>query len=265
MGTPDLAQGTRDPERLPHRLAETAKSGELSEAHSGRTPSLSLRATREKSPLPGPEPLPPSLDLDEERQLVANAQRDPAAFSVLYERYFERIYRFIYRRVQSVVEAEDLTAQTFQQALAAIPSYEWRGVPFGAWLYRIAGNLVVRHRQISGREVAVEYIDRIVDERGQSEDPLDAMLRQTTREQLMRALQRLSPDQQRALILKYAHGLKNHEVGELMNRTEGGVKQLVHRAMLILRRDLAAAIDDCSVRLITAPRIDDPAGPTHAA
>jgi RNA polymerase sigma-70 factor, ECF subfamily len=174
----------------------------------------------------------------DESELIACAKADPREFGRLYERYNQRIFRYIYRRVGDHETAEDLTAQTFQQALAALPDYEWRGVPFSAWLYRIAGNLVIRHRRVNAREVSMEHIERVVDERGAFDDPLDAVIQQTSNAQLYAAMQRLSEDQRKALMLKYAHGLKNHEVGVIMNRSEGGIKQLVHRAMLVLRQTL---------------------------
>lgn len=179
-----------------------------------------------------------------EGYLIAAAQEDPAAFQPLYERYVDQIYRYIHRRVGTHDEAEDLTAQTFQQALAALPNYEWRGVPFGSWLYRIAGNLVIRHRRIRGREIAMNHVERIVDERGSFDDPLEAILRESSRDQLYTAMRELSADQQRALILKYVHGLKNYEVGIALGRTEGGIKQLVHRAILALRIAMRPALSD---------------------
>lgn len=181
----------------------------------------------------------PALPWSDEAELIARAKLDIREFGPLYERYSDRMYRYIYRRVGDHEVAEDLTSQTFQQALAALPNYQWRGVPFSAWLYRIAGNLVIRFRQTSGREVAMEHVERIVDQRGSFDDPLDAIIQRSSSDQLHRAMKRLSPDQQRALILKYSHGLKNYEVGAAMNRTEGGVKQLVHRAMLVLRQALS--------------------------
>lgn len=178
----------------------------------------------------------------DEGAMIAAAQADPTAFGPLYERYVDRVYRYVYRRVGDHAEAEDLTAQTFQQALAALPSYEWRGSPFGAWLFRIAGNLIIRYWRVRRREVSVENLERIVDNRSALDDPMEVILRQTSTEQLLEAMCLLNQDQQRALILKYSHGLKNHEVGTIMGRTEGGVKQLVHRAMIILRGAVPAAV-----------------------
>jgi RNA polymerase sigma-70 factor, ECF subfamily len=180
----------------------------------------------------------------DEGVLIAAAKEDPAAFGPLYERYVEQIYRYIYRRIGDHSEAEDLTAQTFQQALGALPAYEWRGLPFGAWLYRIAGNLIIRHRRVRGREIAVEHVERMVDERGAFDDPAEALLRQASSDQLMRAMRYLNDDQRRALVLKYSHGLTNHEIGALIGRSEGGVKQLVHRAMVILRTAMLTSICD---------------------
>jgi RNA polymerase sigma-70 factor, ECF subfamily len=175
----------------------------------------------------------------DEAEIIALAKQDTRAFAQLYDRHFDRIYRYIYRRTGDREVAEDLTSQTFQQALAALGGFEWRGLPFSAWLYRIASNLVSRHRQTSGREVAMEYVERIVDQRGSFEDPLESLIQRSSSDVLHEALERLNPDQQRAIVLKYAHGLKNAEVGALMNRSEGGIKQLVHRAMLVLRSVLA--------------------------
>lgn len=181
----------------------------------------------------------------EEAELVERAKLDIQEFAPLYERNVDRIYRYIYRRVGDHQAAEDLTAQTFQQAIAALPGYEWRGVPFSAWLFRISGNLIIRYRRVHNREVTMEHVERIVDERGAFDDPLDAILQKSRRDLLYKAMECLSADQRRALILKYSNGLTNREVGERMNRTEGGVKQLVHRAMIVLRQTIGELEAEC--------------------
>jgi RNA polymerase sigma-70 factor, ECF subfamily len=184
---------------------------------------------------PGVSHLP---DISDESALVAAAQRDPAAFEPLYERYVDQIYRYTYRRVGNHAEAEDLTAQTFQQALSALPRYEWRGLPFGAWLYRIAGNLIIRHRRTRTREVAVEDVASYHAEHEWGDDLFDIVASREASSTLVDAVRRLPADQQRALVLKYARGLKNHEVGALMGRSEGAIKQLVHRAITALRASM---------------------------
>jgi RNA polymerase sigma-70 factor, ECF subfamily len=180
-----------------------------------------------------------SPDFTDEAELVAAAQRDPAEFGPLYERYVDQIYRFAYRRTGNHADAEDVTAQTFQQALAALPSYEWRGLPFGAWLYRIASNIINRRGRTSSREVAVEDVTIFARrEDAGVEDPADLIGRRGEADELLEAIRTLPPDQQRAVILKFARGLKNREIGEELGRSEGAVKQLVHRAMINLRAKL---------------------------
>jgi RNA polymerase sigma-70 factor (ECF subfamily) len=184
------------------------------------------------------EPVPGSSDLVDEGALVAAAKRDPREFGPLYELYVDRIYRFAYRRVGTHHEAEDITAQTFQQALQALPAYEWRGLPFGAWLFRIAGNIINRRGRTSGREVAVEDVTVFSGYEETDDDPADLAWRSEEAGELADKIKRLPPDQQRVLVLKFSHGMKNREIGDLMGRSEGAIKQLVHRALVSLRASI---------------------------
>src|SRR5499425_3949672 len=92
----------------------------------------------------------------QERQLIEAAQADPARFGELYEIHFERVYAYVVKRVQDRAESEDLTSEVFHQALANLKRFEWRGIPFAAWLFRIASNLISDRWQRSGREIADE-------------------------------------------------------------------------------------------------------------
>lgn len=184
------------------------------------------------------EPVPGSSDEVDEGALVSAAKRDPREFGPLYELYVDRIYRFAYRRVGTHHEAEDITAQTFQQALQALPAYEWRGLPFGAWLFRIAGNIINRRGRTSGREVAVEDVTVFSGFEETDDDPADHVWRSEEAGELAEKIKRLPPDQQRVLVLKFSHGLKNREIGDLMGRSEGAIKQLVHRALVSLRASM---------------------------
>lgn len=174
----------------------------------------------------------------DEGTLVAAAKRDPREFGPLYELYVDRIYRFAYRRVGTHHEAEDITAQTFQQALQALPAYEWRGLPFGAWLFRIAGNIINRRGRTSGREVAVEDVTVFSGYEETDDDPADQVWRSEQAGELADKIKQLPPDQQRVLVLKFSHGMKNREIGDLMGRSEGAIKQLVHRALVSLRSSI---------------------------
>src|SRR5262252_2502024 len=80
--------------------------------------------------------------MEQERLLIEAAQKDPTRFAELYETNFERVYAFIVRRVGDRHEAEDLTAEVFHHALANLARFEWRGVPFAVWLFRIAANAI---------------------------------------------------------------------------------------------------------------------------
>lgn len=184
------------------------------------------------------EPVPGSSDVVDEGALVAAAKRDPREFGPLYELYVDRIYRFAYRRVGTHHEAEDITAQTFQQALQALPAYEWRGLPFGAWLFRIAGNIINRRGRTSGREVAVEDVTVFSGYEETDDDPADLAWRSEEAGELAEKIKQLPPDQQRVLVLKFSHGMKNREIGDLMGRSEGAIKQLVHRALVSLRASM---------------------------
>jgi RNA polymerase sigma-70 factor (ECF subfamily) len=171
----------------------------------------------------------------DEAELVAAAKRDPKEFGALYELYVDRVYRYAYRRVGTHHDAEDVTAQTFQQALAALPKYEWRGLPFGAWLFRIAANVINRRGRTGSREIAVEDVSVFRPQELSEDDPMDFVARDELAAELNELVATLPADQQRVLVLKFSHGLKNREIGDLMGRSEGAVKQLVHRALVNLR------------------------------
>jgi RNA polymerase sigma-70 factor, ECF subfamily len=169
----------------------------------------------------------------DEGALVMAAQEDPAAFEPLYERYVNAIYRYAYHRVGNHADAEDVTSQTFQQAIAALPAYEWRGAPFGAWLFKIAANVIARRGRAAGREIAVEDVAAYAPE--QADDDPAALV---AANDIVAALQQLPLDQQRAIVLKFSHGLTSREIGEALDRSEGAAKQLIHRALIALRAAL---------------------------
>ena len=182
-----------------------------------------------------------TLDLDRQvavgallpdRELVEAAKADGEAFGKLYDLYFSRIYSYAFYRTRSHTEAEDITAQTFQQALEHLGSYQWRGVPFYAWLYRIASNLVA-----SGHRRCLPVVGLEEAAKARSRDPLpeEALLRAERVLELRDAVARLPKTQQQAVVLKSSQGLRNREIGDVMGCSEGAVKQLLHRAMETLR------------------------------
>lgn len=178
-----------------------------------------------------------ALEQDVEAELIAQAKDDPIAFGVLYERYVDRIYSYIYYRTGNQQDAEDLTARTFFKALDHIGRFNDRGVPFSAWLYRIAHNLVANwHRDRSRRpELALEDQMHLSHGPGNPERLAEAS---EAREALMGAIRRLPDDRQQLILLKFSDALPNAQIGAIMGRSEGAIKSLYHRTLLALREDL---------------------------
>jgi RNA polymerase sigma-70 factor (ECF subfamily) len=173
-------------------------------------------------------------ELEEERLLVEAAQRDPTAFDKLYDRYFDQIYSYVYYHCGSREQAEDITAATFQRALENLPNFRWRGLPYSAWLYRVATNLLARDR----RRPAWLELKPEANLASDIEEPDEAWLDKEERGELYDAIRGLPGDQRQAVLLRFFAGMRNKEVGEVMNRSEGAVKLLVFRAVTSLRQKL---------------------------
>jgi len=169
--------------------------------------------------------------------LIARAKTEPEAFGLLYERYVARIYRYLYYRTGNRQDAEDLTARTFYRALKSLPRYQERGLPFAAWLYRIAHNAVANWlRDRSRRPVAaLEAAGGIA---SREREPHEEIERWEQQERLLRVVRLLPPERQELLIFKFVEGMSNAEIGALMGRTEGAVKSLYHRTLVALREEL---------------------------
>lgn len=162
------------------------------------------------------------------------ATGDDQAFGMLYERYVGRIYNYVYYRTGNQYDAEDLTARVFLRAMKHIQNYQDRGIPFSAWLYRIAHNLVANwHRDNSRRqEIALE--DTYIVHQGR-EHPEHQLLHNEEQEALLAIIRTLPEERQQLLILKFVEHLSNAEIGQIMGRTEGAIKSLYHRTLLSLR------------------------------
>jgi RNA polymerase sigma-70 factor (ECF subfamily) len=173
----------------------------------------------------------------DDSDLVAMAHEDQAAFGELYERYVSKIYSYIYYRTGNHHDAEDLTARVFHRALVHIETYVERGVPFQAWLYRIAHNLVANwHRDRNRRKVVP--LDEFIAAGLRSEAPDETTEAQEEKERLIQAIRRLPDERQQLLVLKFVERLSNQEIGVIMDRSEGAIKSLYHRTLLALRDEL---------------------------
>ncbi len=175
-------------------------------------------------------------ELEAERLLIEAAQRDRAAFAPLYERYVEQIFAYAHTLTRNRELAEDVTASTFAKAIEDLPRFEWRGVPYSAWLYRVASNLVARQ----ARRPAWSDLDmhQPVDEASP-----ELIVEQRTREAEVRAaVAELPDDQRQAVLLRFSGGLRNREIADIMERSEGAVKLLTFRAVTTLRKQLGAPL-----------------------
>jgi len=175
--------------------------------------------------------------------LVKAIAGDKEAFGILYERYVGRIYTYIYYRTGNKHDAEDLTARVFYRAIEHIGRYHQRGVPFSAWLYRIAHNLVANWHRDRQRRQEVS-IDEVVNLQAKLEPPELAMLSRMDLERMMRVIQSLTPERQELIILKFVQEMSNAEIGRIMQRSEGAIKSLYHRTLLSLRDDLGFLISE---------------------
>jgi RNA polymerase sigma-70 factor (ECF subfamily) len=166
----------------------------------------------------------------EERLLVEAAQKDPARFTDLYEANFERVYAFVSRRVHSRADVEDITAEVFQRALENFSRFEWRGVPFAAWLYRIAANAVGDRWQSLVRESGRPAIGAPAVEFDDSE-----IERSERRAQLFRNVAKLPAEQRRVVEMRFAEEKSIREIARALSKSTGAVKQLQFRAIEKLR------------------------------
>lgn len=162
----------------------------------------------------------------DERLMIEAAQRDPMRFAELYENNFERVYAYVAYRVRDRNEAEDVTAEVFHQALAGIQRFEWRGVPFSAWLLGIAAKLLAdrwerlgKRQEVPADELELAGIDAAIEQRAMLFQIVDA----------------LPADQRHVIIRRFVEQRSAREIAQEMGRSEGAVKQLQFRALETLR------------------------------
>jgi RNA polymerase sigma-70 factor, ECF subfamily len=169
------------------------------------------------------------------RDLVERAQRgDRSALEELYLLHFDRIYSYLHMSVGSRHDAEDLTTQTFVKMLEAIGRFRWRSVPFSAWLFRIAHNLAMDHFRASRRCQPEEEIGESV--QGEEDSAEDQALASIGQASMLELIERLSPEQRQVLTLKFVFRFSNGEVASILDKTEGAVKSLQHRALASLQK-----------------------------
>ena len=177
----------------------------------------------------------------DERRLVEAAQQDRACFGAVYERYFELVYGYVARRVNDRGAAEDLTSEVFRKALANLTRFKWTGAPFGAWLLRIASNLIIDRakrvaRERSADEPALSMVAAAVDEPVNSQSQQSNLEKAERHARLFRLVDALPDDQRRVVAMRFAEEKSISEIAAELNRSEGAIKQLQFRALQTLRK-----------------------------
>ena len=182
--------------------------------------------------------------MQDEESLVQRAkQRDQKAFAQLYEAYFDRIYRYVALRIGDKTEAEDMTQQVFLNALQSISSFKWKGIPFSAWLYRIAHNQVVDYFRKQKKRPGALLDESLVSSDSDSNPQLTAE-HNLDIEQLLSATQQLTDAQREVISLRFTGELSTAEVAEIMGKSQGAVKALQHSAIVALRKVLLVGANE---------------------
>ena len=171
--------------------------------------------------------------LSEENLVQQAVNGDQSAFTQLYDRNFDKIYRYIYLRVKSQAEAEDLTQDVFIKALGSINSYKWRDLPFAAWLFKIAHNRVIDHVRKSSKEKRASLDEAHA---ASVEDPVGITEQNFEVYELMAALEKLPEAQREVATLRFIAQLSIAEVAETLGKREGTVKALQFNATASLRK-----------------------------
>jgi RNA polymerase sigma-70 factor (ECF subfamily) len=201
------------------------------------TRSLDEPRAREPAATPEAEPgVEVKSDIALEWELVRRAQGyDEEAIRALYETYYPKIYNYSFMQLGDVHSAEDLASDVMLKMIESVHSFKFRGLPFGAWVFRIARNRLIdlhRRRKRRGEVDLSETLSTAL------ANPQALAERALERGQLQVALKHLTDEQRQVIVLKFIEGFDNRSVGKIMGRSEGAIKSLQHRALGALRRIL---------------------------
>ena len=173
---------------------------------------------------------------DDDRPLIERVRNgDQDAARTLYERYFDRIYNYVYARLGRAEDAEDLAIDTMTRSLTRLDLFHDQGVAFSSWVYRIAHNATIDHYRRQGKvtTVSLEYAPL-----SESADPSELAVEQLSNDDLRAALRDLTDEQQQVLILRFFQDLTAAQVAVILGKSVGAVQALQHRALGSLERAL---------------------------
>lgn len=174
---------------------------------------------------------PGNAAADPDLPAVLAAQRDRRAFGVLYRRYLEPIYAYAFYQLGDHHDAEDVTERVFLSALKALGGYRDRGSTFRAWLFRIAHNAVLNARRSEKRRRTEPLPADLEEPSAASSDPAGVAARTDEMRRVRAAVDELSPDRRQVIVLRFVDGLSTTEIAEVLQRSEGAVRVLQHRAL----------------------------------
>jgi RNA polymerase sigma-70 factor (ECF subfamily) len=175
--------------------------------------------------------------VQDEKNVVERAQKgDSNAFAQIYEEYFDRIYRYIAVRLGDRTEAEDLTEQVFLKTLESIKSFKWKGMPFSAWLFRIAHNQVIDYYRKMSKRQNLPLDDAIL---SGGVDTASAAELNLKMDELKVAMTGLTDLQRQVIVLRFTSGLSIAETAKSMGKSDGAVKALQHSAVAALRKAMS--------------------------
>jgi RNA polymerase sigma-70 factor, ECF subfamily len=175
-------------------------------------------------------PLATAREEDGERLLIEAAKLDPRRFAELYENNFEPVYAYAAARVHDRAEAQDVTAEVFHHALDHLAGFEWRGVPFRAWLYRIAANKIADRAKHAAREQTVDP-----PETAAADDIAQDFEDAEKRASIFRQVKELPEDQAKVVVMRFVEEKSIRDIAKELGRSEGAVKQLQFRGLQSLR------------------------------
>ncbi|MFW0859109.1 MAG: sigma-70 family RNA polymerase sigma factor [Dehalococcoidia bacterium] len=183
--------------------------------------------------------------MQDEQDIVHRAQRgDKEALAQLYETHFDKVYRYVRLRIGNRTEAEDVTQQVFLKAVGFISTFKWKGIPFAAWLFRIAHNEVADHWRKESKQGTVPLNESLTRANSSAGNPHLVAEHQSDIEQLMTATKRLTKAQREVISLRFASELSIAQVASVMGKSQGAVKALQHSAIVALREALLVGEDN---------------------
>jgi RNA polymerase sigma-70 factor, ECF subfamily len=174
---------------------------------------------------------------DPDLPAVRAAQADRAAFETLYRRYLDRVYAYAFYQLGDHHEAEDATERTFLAALRSLPRYEDRGATFRSWLFRIAHNTIANARRSRYRQ-RTEPLPETLEHAAPDADPAGLVSRADELRAVLRALDHLPLERRQVVLLRFVDGLSSREIGQVLGRSAGAVRVLLHRALREMESEL---------------------------